>query len=845
MRDISVTFLATAVLAALLSAPAAVPAWGGEAQLIAGDAPWRIHLVCRRQDRRRKEPPTYTAPPPANWAQPGFDDSGWGRYGSDLFEAVGGYGFGQLPDRAMLSLRTRFGVSDPAKAGGLKLALSYRGGIAVYVNGREIARQHLPAGKLAADVLAEAYPEEAFLDPEGNPLRNNERALKAWPDRYERRIRRLTVAVPGDALRRGANVLAIRLHHAPVENVRLGRHTEWSTAGLCSVSLVSPSGEGVIAWSDAAEKVTVWNATPMDTVAVRPGEFRAGFLWWGVTITPAGLTRGNPFAPLQPIRTVAPRGGTCSGQVVVTAPGPIRGLRAEIGPLRHVKGGASLPAGAVRLRFATQAEGESFCNGLMPAPADGASTQPVWVLADVPRDQKPGWYVGTLSLTLAGRATRVPVQILVSGWTVPDPKDNATLVSMYQSPDTLAEHYGVDWWSDRHFELVEKSMRSMAPIGNDALLVPVILDNYLHHKRGLVRWVRRGKGYEPEFSALERYLDVHTRVFGTPKIVTLSIWKHDIGCRTWFRGMKRDEIGPCFVTELDPTTGEMKPLKAPLFGQPGSEAFWKPMIEGVRRHVKARGGDERFVLLGEAFDSRPLEFVPKFFNKIAPGMRWQIYAHWVREPAPVEGKLTALGGLEVGFRINPNSGGLPEFQRDWPDVPRTDYYLAQVQRVGIHYDSSPLSYRTVMRTSGTIARIGLDFWPIFEIDGRRRSYYASPPKEGWLWRGHCPALTAPGPEGAVRTTRGQMLLEGLQEAEAHIALIRARQRASPQTAARIDACLARRAEADFVGKTLSQAMISMDVLGLAAREYALAAELAGQACEGDWSAPPAAEGASR
>ena len=845
MRDISVTFLATASLAGLMSGPTAVTAWGGEARLIAEDTPWRVHLVCRRQDRRRRSPPTYTAPPPADWAQLGFDGSGWGRYSVDLFEAVGGYGFGQLPDRAMLSLRTQFGVSDPAKARDLKLALSYRGGVAVYVNGREIARQHLPAGKLAADVLAEAYPEEAFLDPEGNPLRNNERALKAWRDRYERRIRRLTVAVPADALRRGANVLAIRLHHAPVENVRLGRHTEWSTAGLCDISLVNTSGEGVSAWSDAIGKVTIWNATPMDTVAVTPGKFRAGFLWWGVTITPAGLARGNPFAPLQPIRTVAPRGGTCSGQVVVTSTRPIQGLRAEVGTLRHVRGREILPAEAVRVRFATQGEGESYCNGLMPAPAEGASVQPVWVLVDVPREQAPGWYVGTLSLALAGRVTCVPVQVLVSGWTVPDPKDNATLVSMYQSPDTLAEHYRVDWWSDRHFELIEKSMRSMASIGNDVLLVPVILDNYLHHKHGLVRWVRRGKGFEPEFSAMERYLDVHTKVFGKPKIVTLSIWKHDFGCRTWFRGMKRDEVAPCFVTELDPATGKMTPLKAPHFGKPGSEAFWKPMLQGVRRIVKARGGDERFVLLGEAFDSRPLEYVPKFFQKIAPGMRWQIYAHWVREPATVDGKLTALGGLETGFRINPNNGGLPEFDRDWPDVPQRDFYLAQVQRVGIHYDSSPLSYRTVMRTSGTIARIGLDFWPLFEIDGRRRSYYGSPPNEGWLWRGHCPALTSPGPEGAVRTTRGQMLLEGLQEAEVRIALVRAKQKASPRMVERIDACLARRAEADLVGKTLSQAMISMDLFGIAAREYALAAELARETREGEWSAPPSVEGASR
>jgi len=69
--------------------------------------------------------------------------------------------------------------------------------------------------------------------------------------------------------------------------------------------------------------------------------------------------------------------------------------------------------------------------------------------------------------------------------------------------------------------------------------------------------------------------------------------------------MKSDTVKPCMVTELDPATGKMTPMEAPQFGQPGSEEFWKTMIEGVRRIVRSRGCDDRFLLLGEAFDSRP------------------------------------------------------------------------------------------------------------------------------------------------------------------------------------------------------------------------------------------------
>lgn len=813
----------------------------GAVEAINAETPWRIFVVCKRQEPHRRQPPAYTASPPGDWREADFDDSAWGRYGSDLIETIGGYGYEQSADTALICLRTRFGVTDPARVRDLQLALEYRGGVAVYVNGQEIARQHLPEGSLEAETPADEYPPAALLDSAGQALYRMDRPADENLERYEQRIRKLTVTVPSAALRKGANVLALEIRAAPSDRIPRGKNTEWSTAGLCGVSLSSASGEGIVPYAQAAKGVTFWNASPLETVAASPRERQWGFLWWGITVTPVGLTRGNPFDPLRPIRMVGPRGGTCSGQVVVSAAGGLSGLKATISPLKHSRSSAVLPPELVRVCYAMQEENGYFCDALMPQPIDGAAVQPVWVLVDIPRQQAPGWYVGTLMVSAAGQTANVPVQVLVAGWTVPDPKDNATLVSMYQSPDTLALHYGVEPWSDRHFALIERSLNLMAKLGNDVLLVPVILDNYLGHQTGLVRWVRKGSGYEPEFSALERYLDLHIAAFGTPKIVTLSVWKHGFGCRSWFRGMHSDMVEPCMVTEFDPATGKMAPMEAPHFGRPGSEQFWKPMIEGVRRIIKQRGVDDRFLLLGEAFDSRPLEPTVEFFQRIAPGMRWQVYAHWVKEPPPSDDRLIALGGLEVGFRINPNGGGLPEFDRNYPNIPARQFFVAQAHRVAIHHTSSPLSYRAVMRSSGTLARIGLDFWPVYVDDrGRRRSYYGSPPNEGWLWRGHSPAITAPGPEGAVPTVRGQMLLECLQETELLISLLRAKQTAPEDIVRRIEQCLAARAKAELVAKALSQATLSLDWPGMAAREYALAGELAGTPSEGDWDAPPPA-----
>jgi hypothetical protein len=62
----------------------------GATELINAETPWRVFLVCKTQDRHRKQPPKFTTAPPVAWTQTDFDDSGWGRYTSDLTRILGG-----------------------------------------------------------------------------------------------------------------------------------------------------------------------------------------------------------------------------------------------------------------------------------------------------------------------------------------------------------------------------------------------------------------------------------------------------------------------------------------------------------------------------------------------------------------------------------------------------------------------------------------------------------------------------------------------------------------------------------------------------------------------------------
>ncbi|NQU19687.1 MAG: hypothetical protein HQ567_00280, partial [Candidatus Nealsonbacteria bacterium] len=137
-------------------APATVAAVrGAEVEVLDARAPWRVFATiappmvgtAARCEPRGEDGELLPSPfPPVDWTDSDFDDGVWGRYHDELGKILGGYGYWQSPELALLCLRTRFDVVDPAAVTRLDFTLAYRGGAVVYVNGREVARGHLPVG---------------------------------------------------------------------------------------------------------------------------------------------------------------------------------------------------------------------------------------------------------------------------------------------------------------------------------------------------------------------------------------------------------------------------------------------------------------------------------------------------------------------------------------------------------------------------------------------------------------------------------------------------------------------------------------------------------------------------
>jgi hypothetical protein len=788
--------------------------------------------------------------PPADWRGRDFDDSLWGRYGQDLFESVGGYGCPVSDDMraafpALLCLRTRFGVSDPARATDVKVSVECLGGVVVYVNGEEVGRSHMPEGKIEAMTPADDYPAEVYTIEDGSAplpaLRMGMQPESRWLSRYEARVRRMTVPVPNRVLVKGANVLAVEAHRAAV--CRLMPRGAWSHAGIRNVTVKSAAGTGLMAYAEALRGTRVWNAQAAEQVTEKivPRNRIAGGWARGVLTLRgepiAGIVAGNPFDPVLPVRILVPRNGVGHGQAVLSDPEGLRGVSAGVAGFQGP--GAALPARAARVRFAVQDGGWHCCDTLVEKAPEGVTTLPVWLEVSASKDQAPGWYVSRLSLEANGKKFQVPVQVFVTASSVPDAGDLRSIIGVMHSPEAVANACQLKPWSDEHLAMMAKSLEMAGQLGGDILYVPVILGQHMGHQTGLIRWVKTDGGIKPDFRLFEKYLDLYQKYCAAPQAISLYVWSAESAkeVAVAYEGNQqmtaaRNPKATVQVTQWDPATGETTNVTAPTFLDEGAEAFWKPMLDGVHAIVKKRGWPERAIMLGLASDSRPSQRTGELLRQWAPYARWDIYSHFSGDPGcrifykgarakELEaGKLIAVGDLEVGMKEYP-------WGNDETWLQKLEFLDLPLQRAHFYDPSPALTHRTWPMHSGRLARVGLDFWP---QDAR----YTVP-----IWGIYPVRMAGRGPEGPLPTVRFWMMRESVQEFEPRLTILESLSKLPADEQKPLRSLLNGLHHRIGTGCLyLSQMELSLDWPSYTAGVYEAAAELAGVKSGAKWEEPP-------
>ncbi len=478
-------------------------------------------------------------------------------------------------------------------------------------------------------------------------------------------------------LKKGVNVIGLEVVRAayPKEGAETGQDVyNLNTCEIKQIRLKASGEAGLVPNATRPAGLQVW---PTDPLAVD-----------------MNLDFGDPAESPRPATIVAARNGMFSGKVVVGSSKPIRGLKATAGDL--VGEGGRIPAEAVRIRYGVE-WGEQQprentrlnillpyikynavqFNALAPEPPEQVAVKPltqawyreknlpeavtpvpgavvpVWVTVKVPANVKAGTYRGTVKIEAQGETPiDAPVEVRVVDWKLPDTQDFRTWVDMIECPDTLALEHNVPLWSDKHFAMIADSFKLIGETGSRTVYVPLIAHTNLGNEESMVRWIKKGDGYEYDFSTMERYLDVAEKNMGKPKAVIFVVWDvymlpkssadspHGITFRVKDEAQHLQKVGGEYgigpkVTVLDAQTGKTENVTLPPHFKPAeSKPLWQPLFRELRRRLEKRNLD-KIAMLGIMMDAWATKEEVQFFKEVADGMPWVIQSHG----GPAEGEL--------------------------------------------------------------------------------------------------------------------------------------------------------------------------------------------------------------
>lgn len=713
--------------------------------------------------------PRYRIPTalPAKWMDTDFSDTDWARLRSPMFERS------QDEEWKILLARGKFAVDAPAKVTSLELNLKFKGGIAVFLNGQEVCRHYLPSGAITTETLAEPYSREAYFSADNKilfPKTKGDDNLK----RLAQRIRMIDkVSLPTKYLCKGINVIAIANIRAPTLQEtyqKFHADTYWAKIGLSEINLVATPVDSVRGrYTLPANTLTIWNAPTVQRINA-------------ADLPELGAT-------LKPLQIVGARNGSFSAQFIVSASQNINEIKIETSPF---KGTGEIPANAIQLRYGLcDGSNDSFDSLEEQPPATIAlhdkfkiAMAPVWVTVAIPPNAPSGDYRASLHVSAQGfPAQQVPLQLHVSDWQLPAPKDFTGCLDIVQSAESVAMAYDVPLWSEPHFKLLDKSFKLLGDLGNKTVFISAIRRTHFGNEHAIVRWIRDEEGeLHPDFGVVERYLDAAMKHMGHIPGVILLCWEppisdgHASGAGT--AGRTYDKV--ILYSFYDAEDDSWMPRQGPAWATPEAQQFWQKISQGIKP-VLAKRGLQGSLLFGLVGDTRPTK---QAMDDITYGLKdplWAVHSHY---NVPVwngytMGMRIALWGL--GYSLcDPGDG----YGFGWSSPEWLSYFPREmsVRSLPSEYHSKMEAYIGAKRGKATImtgrgarglGRIGADFWPVYKGPGNARpvSLAGRYPESAWgqlnLNNG-IPYIFGRGAQGPVATIRSEALREAQQEMEARI-----------------------------------------------------------------------------
>ena len=221
------------------------------------------------------------------------------------------------------------------------------------------------------------------------------------------------------------------------------------------------------------------------------------------------------------------------------------------------------------------------------------TTQPVWVSVKVPRENIiKGVYRGSVTVKEDGKViAELPLTVTVKNRVLPEPKDWAFHLDLWQNPYSVARYYNVEPFSQEHFDLMRPIMTRYAEAGGKVITASIMHKPWNGQTydpfESMVTWMKKADGtWWFDYTVFDKWVEF---------MMSCGV-KKEINCYSMVPWRLSFQY-------FDQASNTFKYFQGRP-GQPEYEEFWMRMLKSFAQHLKERGW---FEITHIAMDERGLK----------------------------------------------------------------------------------------------------------------------------------------------------------------------------------------------------------------------------------------------
>ncbi len=237
---------------------------------------------------------------------------------------------------------------------------------------------------------------------------------------------------------------------------------------------------------------------------------------------------------------------------------------------------------------------------------DAETARPVWITIDVPSDATADEYSANIELFADGKKKETfTLNLNVVDKTLPNYKEWAFHLDLWQNPYAVARTEGVEPWSEAHWEALKPVMQMLANAGQKVITTTLNKRPWNGQTQDpfdtMIEWKKKTDGtWVYDYTVFDNWVEF---------MMDLGITKQ-INCYSMV------PWGNILFYFDEETNEELKISAAP--GTKEYEELWEPFLKDFNEHLIAKGWEDKTLIAIDERSPAEMKAMLSLLNKIAP-----------------------------------------------------------------------------------------------------------------------------------------------------------------------------------------------------------------------------------